>query len=140
MTSKTLAKRIAELALSKKASKVVAMDLRKLSGATDFFVICTADSEPQVKAIADAVRDGTDRMGVQLWHIEGLKALTWVLLDYVDVVLHIFHKDARSFYNLERIWNDAKIQVIEDTLAASSPSRRRPRRTKRSMAPRVASR
>lgn len=137
MTAKTLAKKIAVLALTKKASNVVTMDLRKLSGATDYFVICTADSEPQVKAIADAVRVGTETMGVHLWHIEGLKALSWVLLDYVDVVLHIFHKDARSFYNLERIWNDAKIQVIEDKAVLARSSRKRasrPKKTSRSRA------
>lgn len=119
MTSKTLAKKIAVLALSKKATNVVTMDLRKLSGAADYFVVCTADSEPQVKAIAHAVRDGTDHLGVQLWHLEGLQAMSWVLLDYVDVVLHVFHKDVRSFYNLERLWNDAPIQIVEDRPAAA---------------------
>ncbi|MBI3587142.1 MAG: ribosome silencing factor [Ignavibacteriales bacterium] len=122
MTSRTLAKRVAEFALSKKASDVMLMDLRKLTGPSDFFVVCSADSDTQVKAIADAVRGGTDSLDVRLWHSEGFTALSWVLLDYVDVVVHIFKKDVRSFYNLERLWGDAKITVIEDELAKPKPA------------------
>lgn len=128
MTPRVLARKIADLALSKKASDIVMMDLRKLSAPTDFFVICSADSDTQVKAIADAVRDGTERIGVPLWHAEGFRALTWVLLDYVDVVLHVFKKEARSFYNLERLWGDAKCVSILDE---SDPSRRTQMRRKK---------
>ncbi|MEK6756770.1 MAG: ribosome silencing factor [Bacteroidota bacterium] len=135
MTSRMLAKKITDFALSKKASDVVMMDLRKLSAPSDFFVICSADSDTQVKAIADAVRDGSERIGVRPWHSEGFRALTWVLLDYVDVVVHVFKKEARSFYNLERLWGDAKfIPVYDETappLAAGIPMKRSARRTTR---------
>jgi len=114
LTSRTLAKRIADFALSKKAADVVMLDLRKLGAPTDFFVICSADSDTQVKAIADAVRDGTEQIGARLWHSEGFRALRWVLLDYVDVVVHVFKKEARSFYNLERLWGDAKSTAVHD--------------------------
>jgi ribosome-associated protein len=110
-----LANRIADLMLSKKASDVVILDLKKITSATDHFVICSADSDTQVKAIADAVQDGMERLGVRVWHNEGYRALTWVVLDFVDVVAHIFHKNTRHFYNLERLWGDAKKTEVLDT-------------------------
>lgn len=115
LTSRTLAKKAAEFALSKKASDVVLMDLRKLNAPADFFVLCSADSDTHAKAIAQAVRDGADGVGVTLLRSEGFRALTWVLLDYFDVVVHVFKKDVRQFYNLERLWGDAKIIPVEDT-------------------------
>jgi ribosome-associated protein len=114
LTSKTLATKAAHLALTKKAFDVAIFDLRKLTSITDFFVLCSADSDTQVKAVTDAIEEGLDRAGEKLWHSEGYREANWVLLDYVDVVVHIFHKNARSFYNLEKLWGDAKIQYIED--------------------------
>ncbi len=119
MTSRTFAKKTAGFALTKKASDVVLMDLRKLNAPADFFVLCSADSDTHAKAIAQAVRDGADDTGVALWRSEGFRALSWVLLDYVDVVVHVFKKDVRQFYNLERLWGDAKITPVEDTPPAS---------------------
>lgn len=116
MTARTLAKKIADLALAKKANDVLLMDLRKVTTTTDFFVLCSADSDTQVKAIADSIVEGTETFGSRVWHTEGLQALLWVVLDYVDVVVHIFHKEERSFYNLERLWGDAKITEIKDEL------------------------
>ncbi len=124
MTSRALAKKIAEMAISRKASDIVLMDLKSISGPADYFVLCSADSDTQVKAIADAVRSGTDALGVRLWHVEGLQALSWVLLDYVDVVLHVFLTETRSFYNLERLWNDAKTYPVEDTTKGIKISRK----------------
>jgi ribosome-associated protein len=114
LTPKTLAKKIAQFALSKKAHAVTLMDLRKVTDMADFFVVCSADSDIQVKAVADAVADGTEQLGVAPWHREGLSQRQWVLLDYVDVVVHIFHKESRKFYSLEKLWGDAKIEVVED--------------------------
>lgn len=114
MTPKTLAKKIAALALTKKASDVMIMDLRKITDMSDFFVICSADSDTQVKAVADAIADGTDALGESSWHQEGLSQCQWILLDYIDVVVHIFHKHARRFYGLEKLWGDAKIENVED--------------------------
>jgi len=115
---KTLQHQIAELALTKKARDVVILDLRKLTSMTDYFVVCTGDSETQVKAIADAIMSGMEDRGESAWHVEGLQNLQWVLVDFVDVVVHIFHKDARVFYGLEKLWGDAKIQKVIDRLSA----------------------
>jgi len=114
LIARTLARKVAEHALNKKARDVVVMDLRKLQAPSDFFVVCSADSDTQVKAIADAIRDGMEMEGNPVWHFEGYQTLQWVLLDYVDVVAHVFHREARSFYNLERLWNDAVIQTLDD--------------------------
>jgi len=104
LTSKALAKKIAAFALLKKAQNVVLLDLRKLTTMSDFFVICSADSDTHVRAIADAIRDGAQGAGEKVWHDEGQGQSTWVLLDFVDVVVHVFHKETRSFYNLEKLW------------------------------------
>jgi ribosome-associated protein len=109
-----LAKHVADLALSKKAQDVVVMNLRGLSSVTDFFVVCSADSDVQVRAIASGVEDGLKLKGERPWQLERGSA-NWVVLDYVDVVLHVFHKNTRPFYNLEKLWGDAKISHIQDT-------------------------
>lgn len=119
MTSRTFARKIAEFALSKKASDVVLMDLRKLNAPADFFVLCSADSDTHARAIAQAIRDGAFDIGVVLLRSEGFRALSWVLLDYFDVVVHVFKKDVRQFYNLERLWGDAKVTPVEDKAPAS---------------------
>ncbi len=116
MTPKTLAKKIAHLALTKKAHNVTILDLRKLTDMTDFFVICSADSDVQVKAISDAITEGSEKLGVAAWHREGISQRQWVLLDYVDVVAHVFHREARRFYALEKLWGDAKIETVGDDL------------------------
>lgn len=90
------------------------MDVRKLTSITDFFVICSADSDKQVKAIADFIVEELKKVKVNIWHIEGYQYLQWVLLDYVDVVVHIFQKETRDFYSLERLWGDAKFFYINE--------------------------
>lgn len=112
--SYTLAKLIAEYSLTKKARDVKLLNLKDLTSVTDFFVVCHADSDVQVKAIADAVVEGTRNEGMKPWHREGYAHLNWVLLDYVDVVVHVFQEEARAFYGLERLWGDADIETIED--------------------------
>ncbi len=114
MTSRTLAKKAAEFALSKMAYDSVMLDVRKLTSTADFFVICSADSDTQVRAVANAVEEESEKIGAPVWHTEGLHASTWVILDYVDVVVHVFHREARSFYNLERLWGDAKTTHVSD--------------------------
>jgi ribosome-associated protein len=122
LIARTLAKRIADLMISKKAYDVVILDLKKLTSAADYFVICSTDSDTQVRAVADAVRNGMEESDERVWHYEGYQALKWIVLDYVDVVAHIFYKEDRSFYNLERLWGDAKKTEVKDTLAASKPA------------------
>jgi ribosome-associated protein len=87
-------------------------------------VICSADSDTQVKAIADEVDKELRDQGIRYWHKEGYQALNWVLIDYVDVVVHIFKKDARAFYKLEKLWGDAPVEEVKDTGVGGSKSKR----------------
>ncbi len=109
--SNQLADIIGKLSLIKKAENVLSIDVRKVSSSTDYFIICSAETGLQVQAIANAVRKGTP---TKPWHIEGLENQNWVLLDYVDVVLHIFKTQARDFYSLEKLWADAPTVEITD--------------------------
>lgn len=100
-------RRAAELALERKAHDVLVLDLRGISSATDYFLIAEGTSDVQVKAIAEHVVDELKKDKVRPEHVEGLTGGRWVLLDYVDFVVHVFHPQARSFYQLERLWGDA---------------------------------
>ncbi|MBT3518215.1 MAG: ribosome silencing factor [Candidatus Marinimicrobia bacterium] len=111
VTDFPLLKQIVNLAQEKKAVQLVAMDVRGLSSITDYFVICSGDSEPQVKAIADNIRKGTPKKPN---HLEGYENLNWVLMDYFDVVVHVFGKDDRDYYNIEKLWADAPITEFTD--------------------------
>ena len=112
--SEELVKTIIELVQSKKAENIVTMDLRELSDVADFFIICTGTSSVQIKAIADEVREKMKHADNPAWHVEGYEAQKWILLDFVDVILHVFNPEARNFYSLERIWADADINKITD--------------------------
>lgn len=114
MDSGKFALKIAQQVFIKKGFDVIVMDLRKIASFADYFVICSADSDVQVKAIADQIDESLSKEGIKCWHKEGFKALSWVLLDYVDVVVHIFRKDARDFYNLEKLWGDAPTEKVID--------------------------
>ena len=116
--SENLAKFIAELIIQKKGEDVKIMDLRNLTGVTDFFVICSASSDVQNKAIADFIVDETKKLGQKAWHNEGYGNLSWVLIDFVDVVVHIFLTETRRFYNLEGLWGDAEITMVKDKIKA----------------------
>lgn len=100
----------------KKANEIVLLDLRKVKNAVaDFFVICSGNSDKQLDAIADSV-DAEVFKGLKEnpWHVEGKNNKEWMILDYTNVVAHIFRKDRRSFYALEKLWGDAEITEIED--------------------------
>lgn len=103
-----------ELLLAKKGTDLKILDLRELTAIADYFVICSADSDIQVKALADNVNKELSKRGIKCYHKEGFQALNWVILDYFDVVVHIFHKDARYYYNLEKLWGDAPVKQIDD--------------------------
>ncbi|MDH7514359.1 MAG: ribosome silencing factor [Bacteroidota bacterium] len=115
MTSRETARAIAECALVKRAGEVIILDLRNLSDVTDYFVICTGETDVQVKAIADAIDEGMRERGVHVWKTEGYGGLQWVLLDFVDVVCHVFQPRVRSYYNLEKLWGDAPVEYIEES-------------------------
>lgn len=114
MDSLEFAKEISEIMLDKKGFKIRILDLRKLSAFADYFVICSASSDTQVKAISDAIDKTLRDRGIKSYHREGYEALNWVLLDYFDVVVHVFKTDARDYYNLEKLWGDADVIEIED--------------------------
>jgi len=109
-----LAREAARLTLTKRAEDVVILDLRSLDGVCDFFVIATGHSEIQVRAIADAVDEGLRARGLKPWHSEGFEARRWILLDYVDFVVHIFHARAREYYLLDKLWGDASRENVAD--------------------------
>lgn len=110
-----LAREAARLTLTKRAEDVVILDLRALDGVCDFFVIATGHSEIQVRAIADAVEEGLrESRRIKPWHSEGFEARRWVLLDYVDVVVHVFHARAREYYLLDKLWGDAAREDVAD--------------------------
>lgn len=117
MDSKKLADKITGFIFNKKGFDVNILNLKKLTTIADYFVICSADSDTQVKAIADEIDKNLRDEGIKAWHKEGYKSLNWVLLDYVDVVVHIFKKDIRNFYSLERLWGDAEISEVKDTVS-----------------------
>jgi ribosome-associated protein len=94
---------------------VVVLDLRRFSYVTDYFVICSGRSTIHVRSLADALIEGLGKMGIDAWHIEGYEHSLWVLLDYGDVVVHLFHEPLRSYYNLERLWGDADVVPLEES-------------------------
>ena len=107
-----LVQRAAALCLDRKATDVVVLDLRKVSSATDYFVIASGTSDTHVRAVAEHVQEELRREGVRAHHVEGLPAGRWVLLDYVDFIVHVFHPMLREFYQLERLWSDADVLPI----------------------------
>lgn len=106
-----------ECALEKKAIEVVVLDLREIASFTEFFVIASGANQRQVQAIADEVREQLKKqLGSRLVRIEGYNSGEWVLLDFGDFIFHIFDKDAREFYDLERLWRDAGVVVAPKDL------------------------
>lgn len=114
MTSTDLMNRIVELGLDKKGQQIVTMNIAELTGIGDYFVIISGNSDVHVKAIADHIEKELKDEDVAVYHKEGYQHLTWVLLDYIDVVVHIFQRDAREYYAIERLWADAPIKFITE--------------------------
>lgn len=116
--SKKLTEVIVEGILKKKGHEVVSLNLTHLPNAVcDYFILCHGNTKVQVEAIAGSVLDETIReLGAKPWHKEGFENAEWILLDYVDVVVHIFKEEARWFYNLEKLWADAKVLKYADDI------------------------
>ena len=106
--------RAAEFALERKATDIVALNLATISGATDYFLIASGRSDVQVKAIAENVVEQLKKIDFRPEHVEGLQGGRWVLIDYIDFVVHVFHEEARLFYQLEVLWGDAPRLEFED--------------------------
>jgi len=113
-TNKLIALAAAEFALEKKATDIKILDVRQITSFADYFVLCTGTSDMQVKAIAENVLTKLRERGVTPWKSEGWDSLHWVIVDFVDVVVHVFNEDSRRFYHLERLWADAIIETVED--------------------------
>lgn len=114
VSSEKLSEIIVKGMQEKKATDIVVLDLRKVKNAVaDFFVICSGSSDKQLDAIADSVDEQVYKaLKENPWHIEGKNNKEWMLLDYIDVVAHVFKKDKREFYALEKLWGDAEITEI----------------------------
>ncbi len=111
----TLAKALDE----KKAQEIAVLEIDQVSSLADYFVICTGSSAPQLKAMADGAEKAMKEAGILPHHIEGHRGGTWILQDYGDVILHLFSEEAREFYDLDRLWADAKKVDLGDILKQS---------------------
>lgn len=107
---------ICEALLEKKAERVLLMDVRKLTSLSDYFIVCHGTNDTQVKALASNVltKVSTD-LDIKPFSKEGMDARRWVIIDYVDIVVHVFLEEVREYYSLERMWSDAKVTQIEDS-------------------------
>ena len=123
ITPRRLAHLAGKFALEKKAFDVKILDLRKLSSVCDFFVICSASVEVHAKAVADWIIENLQKREIDFWHNEGYQACRWILLDYVDVVIHVFIPEVREFYALEKLWGDAKIEELSEEKIARKTTR-----------------
>lgn len=110
-----MANHVAQAALEKKAEDVRILDLTKLDTVTDYFVVCTGEVNQQVKAIATHIeREAREKLGQKAAHREGMDSLNWVLIDFIDVVVHVFRPSYRDFYRLEDLWSDADVIEVRD--------------------------
>ena len=109
-----LLKNICKAASDKKAKDIITMKMKGLISATDYFVICSAPTSTQVRAIADNIEEELDKVGVHFLHKEGYREGEWILIDYGDVVAHIFRDENREYYALEELWSSAEITRYED--------------------------
>ena len=113
MTSLETAKMADKALDSKKALDIKVIKIQDISAIADYFVIATGTSSTHVKALADEVEAQLDEAGISVSHVEGYRSNSWILLDYVDVVVHVFSDEAREYYDLERLWQDGEIIDIE---------------------------
>ena len=111
-----LARHAVEGLLSKKGLDVLVLDIRAVSGVADYLVLATGESDLQVRAMVDAVREEIrEETGERPWHVEGTDFHQWVVMDYVDLVVHVFHPEKRAFYALERLYGDVPSESVPDT-------------------------
>ncbi len=111
---RALAAAAAQEAVDRRGRDVLLLDLRGLTSATDYFVLASGESDVQVKAIADRIEERLAAEGARPWHVEGARRSNWVLLDYIDFVVHVFHREARAYYELERLWGDAPVESFSE--------------------------
>ncbi|MGM7721048.1 ribosome silencing factor [uncultured Metabacillus sp.] len=107
---------VAKAADSKRAEDIIALNMKGISLISDFFLICHGNSDKQVQAIAREIKEKALEMDIQVRRLEGFEEARWILIDLGDVVVHVFHKDERSYYNLERLWGDAPAEDLTSEL------------------------
>lgn len=117
MTPKEMALLLAQAMDSKKGKDIRVLETDGVATLADYFVLCSGSSAPQLKALADAGEKAMKDHGILPHHVEGHRGGTWILQDYGDVVVHVFDKEARAFYDLDRLWADAKTVDLSDVLA-----------------------
>ena len=110
-----LAKLISTYMLEKKAYNIKIIYVSKITTLTDIFILCTSDSDAQSRAITNNIKDNLEQNNVKPFNIEGYQHLKWVLMDYVNVTINIFQKKEREYYNIERLWSDAEIEIVEES-------------------------
>ena len=115
MTSLEQPKNIAKILDKKKAIDIIGIETKELTVMSDYFIIASGTSNTHVRALADEVDDEMKKLGVEVDHIEG-RATGWILLDYNDVLVHVFQPESRQYYNIERLWNDAARIDLSDVL------------------------
>jgi len=114
MKPSLLVKTITKLIKEKKGYDISIIDIKKLSSLTDYFIICTSDSDPQTRAISNHIKKELSKEKIKPLQTEGLEYMDWILIDYYDIVIHIFKKEKREFYNIERLWSDTKITRVKN--------------------------
>ncbi len=116
MTTLQQAKETAKILSDKKGLDIKVIEISDVSVIADYMVIATGNSSTHVKALADEVEEQLDDMGVSVSHIEGYRSNSWILLDYIDIIVHVFSNEAREYYDLERLWEDGTVVDISDII------------------------
>ncbi len=116
MTTLQQAKETAKILSEKKGLNIKVIEIKDVSVIADYMVIATGNSSTHVKALADEVEEQLDDMGVSVSHIEGYRSNSWILLDYIDIIVHVFSNEAREYYDLERLWEDGIDVDISDII------------------------
>ncbi|MBA93678.1 MAG: ribosome silencing factor [Candidatus Marinimicrobia bacterium] len=112
--NKKIVNQFVELMQDKKVQDIVILDVKELTSLTDYFILCTSESTPQTKAVMDHIYKNMRANGLRPNNLEDTKTLEWVAMDYFNVVIHIFNKETRDYYQFERLWGDAKIEKIDE--------------------------
>ncbi len=120
---------IAKAALAKKAKDVALIDLRKVGSICDYFIVASGESTTQIATIANNIEKELTSRKCKIWHREGKPEALWILLDYGDIVVHVFYKDTRGFYNLEKLWHDAPLKNLKDPSFRKKRARRLKKKT-----------
>ncbi|MDP4083440.1 MAG: ribosome silencing factor [Bacillota bacterium] len=116
MNNQDLLKIVVKAADDKRAEDIVALNMKGISLIADYFIICHGNSDKQVQAIAREIKEKAIELQYEVKRIEGFEEARWVLIDLGDVVVHVFHRDERSYYNLERLWGDAPLEDLRSVL------------------------